>query len=61
MSITETKMRRFLNNLGALAKDGRGAITLAYGLIADHLAVVIVTPLGTALTGTSATIAAILP
>lgn len=57
-------MRRFLNNLGALARDGCGATVLEFGLTAEHVAVVIVTPvttLGTTLTGTSATIAATLP
>jgi Flp pilus assembly pilin Flp len=57
-------MRRFLNNLGALAKDDRGATVPEYGLIADRVAVVIVIPAtmrGTTLIGTFATIAAALP
>jgi pilus assembly protein Flp/PilA len=57
-------MHSFLNNLGALAKDGSGPTALEYGLTADHVSVVIVTPVttrGTTLTGTFATIAATLP
>ncbi|HET6234539.1 MAG TPA: Flp family type IVb pilin [Acetobacteraceae bacterium] len=57
-------MRRFLNNLGALAKDRRGATALEYGLTANHVAVVIVTPVttrGATLTGTFTTFAAALP
>ena len=60
----ETTVFTFLKNLSALAKDERGVTALEYGLIADLVAMVIVTSvtaLGTTLTNTVNTIALALP